>query len=283
METVEPDLSDAEPAGGAADETAAESVGIGDPEDWRDGLAAEERRFAEQFAAPADAVRSALDYRRKLSTSIQVPDADAGPEARLEVFNRLGRPADVDGYEIAPPANLPAWVPYQDEAVQKAQRGFLEAMHGAGATQEMVDAALAWYWNNLSDTEAARDRALETEYENAESGLRREWGRDFEKNLEHASRAVAAYGGRELGEALEQFGLSSHPAVVRAFARIGRTMGEDDMISGSISDTTRDQLKQRAEDLVAEDDYWSNETLQREMRQIMLELYGDAEIGPGAR
>jgi hypothetical protein len=59
-------------------------------------------------------------------------------------------------------------------------------------------------------------------------------------------------------------------------------MGEDDMISGTISDSTRDQLKKRAEDLVAEDDYWTNETLQQEMRNIMLELYGEQEIGPGA-
>lgn len=263
----------------------ARSTDMADPGlDWREGLAADERGFAEQFASPVDAVRSALEYRRKLSTSVQLPDAGDGDsaDARLEIFNRLGRPAEIDGYEVAPPENLPAWVPYEDESVQLAQRGFLEAMHGAGATQDMVATALDWYWNNLSHTETARDQALESDYADAEAGLRREWGRDFEKNLEHASRAVAAYGGTELGEALDQYGLSSHPAVVRAFARVGRTMGEDDMISGSISDTTRDQLKQRAEDLVAEDDYWSNETLQREMRQIMLQLYGDTEIGPGA-
>jgi hypothetical protein len=107
-------------------------------------------------------------------------------------------------------------------------------------------------------------------------------GGDFKANLEHAGRAVAAFGGRELGDALEQYGLSNHPAVIRAFARVGRTMGEDEMISGPMIETTRDQLKQRAEDLVSEDDYWTNEAHQREMRQIMLQLYGETEIGPGA-
>ena len=210
------------------------------------------------------------------------PEPEGAPAARLSLFSRLGRPDSVDGYRVSPPDNLPAWVPYKDSSIQESQRSFLEAMHAAGATQDMVDAALGWYWNNLSETETARDRQLESDYADSEAGLRREWGRDFDKNLEHAGRAVAAFGGRDLGELLANYGLSRPPAVVRAFARVGRTMGEHDMISGSISDTTHEQLRKRAEDLVAEDDYWTNETLQREMREIMVRLYGGTEIGPGA-
>lgn len=257
-------------------------MGPGEGTDWRATLPPDMHSFANQFASPADAVKTALDLRQKLSTSVQVPAADADPAKRLEVFNRLGRPETVDGYDVSLPENLPDWVSLEDESVQGAQRSFLEAMHGTGATQEMVDAALGWYWNHLSESESARDRVIEDEFANAEAGLRREWGRDFEGNLEHAGRAVAAFGGQVLGDTLEQFGLSNHPAVIRAFARVGRSMGEDTMISGPMTDTTRDQLKQRAEDLVAEDDYWTNEAHQREMREIMLQLYGEKEIGPGA-
>lgn len=258
-----------------------EPLSADDAADWRASIPPEMHNFANQFASPADVVKTALELRQKLSTSVQLPDGDADPAKRMDVFNRLGRPETVDGYAVEPPENLPEWVSFDDDTVRDAQRSFLDAMHGTGATQEMVDAALGWYWGNLAESEAARDRALDTEYAEAESGLRREWGRDFEANLEHAGRAVAAFGGRELGNTLEQYGLSNHPAVIRAFARVGRTMGEDDMISGPMTDTTRDQLRQRAEDLVAEDDYWTNEAHQREMRQIMLQLYGENEIGPG--
>ncbi len=265
----------------ATDLQGAGDMGGGDPADWRASLPPEMRGFAGQFASPADAVKTALDLRQKLSTSVQVPAPDADPARRLEVFNRLGRPENVSGYELAPPENLPDWVSFEDESVQDAQHSFLEAMHAAGATQEMVNAAFGWYWDHLSESESARDRVLEDEFASAEAGLRREWGRDFERNLEHAGRAVATFGGRDLSDTLEQFGLASHPAVIRAFARVGRTMGEDTMISGPMTETTRDQLKQRAEALVAEDDYWTNEAHQREMRQIMLQLYGEKEIGPG--
>lgn len=279
METP-PSVDRAEPQ--QTDLPADDRTGSGEAADWRSMLPPEMHNFANQFASPADAVKTALDLRQKLSTSVQVPGADTDPAKRLEVFNRLGRPETVDGYNVTPPENAPDWVSLEDESVQGAQRSFLEAMHGTGATQEMVDAAFGWYWNHLSDSESARDRVLEEELANAEAGLRREWGREFEGNLEHAGRAVAAFGGHELGDTLEQFGLSNHPAVIRAFARVGRTMGEDTMISGPMTDTTRDQLKQRAEDLVAEDDYWTNEAHQREMREIMLQLYGEKEIGPGA-
>jgi hypothetical protein len=254
----------------------------GSAADWRASLPPEMHSFANQFTSPTDAVKTALELRQKLSTSIQVPDADTDLARRLDVFNRLGRPETVEGYVVQPPENLPDWVSFEDDGVQDAQRSFLEAMHGTGATQDMIDTAFGWYWDHLAESESARDRVLESEFSDAEAGLRREWGRDFEANLEHAVRAVVAFGGRELGDVLEQYGLSNHPAVVRAFARAGRTMGEDDMISGPMTGTTRDQLKERAEDLVSEDDYWTNEAHQREMRQIMLQLYGENEIGPGA-
>lgn len=280
MNDIESEAATSDGGGDRLGDGAAPDTG-GTP-DWRESLPADMQAFANQFASPADAVKTALDLRQKLSTSIQVPGADADPASRIAVFDRLGRPESVDDYDIAVPENLPDWVSFEDDGVQGAQRSFLEAMHGAGATQEMVDAALGWYWTHLTESEATRDHVLEDDYAAAEAGLRREWGRDFDANLEHAGRAVAAFGGRDLNEAFEQYGLSNHPAVVRAFARIGRTMGEDTMISGPMTDTTRDQLKKRAEDLVSEDDYWTNEAHQREMRQIMLQLYGENEIGPGA-
>ncbi len=248
--------------------------------DWRDGLAPEEQSFARQFDTPADAVRTALELRRKLSVSLPVPD-DGDPEKKMAMFDRLGRPESPDGYEVRLPPSMPDWVEPDDPDLQATHRSFLEAMHGAGATQEMIDAALGWYWGHVADTDAENTRLSDNAFADAEADLRREWGRDFEANVEHANRAVAAFGGSALVDTLDRYGLSNHPAFVTAFARVGRTMGEDDMISGRLSDRSKDQLRQRAEDLVAEDDYWTNEALQREMREIMLTLYGDAEIGPG--
>lgn len=270
------------PAGGSPPDVSGERSGHSEPGDWRDTLDPDLQRYAERFASAGDAVKTARELRRKLSTAVQLPAPDAPREQTFDILNRLGRPETADGYDVSPPEALPDWVDYADEGVQEAQRSFLDAMHAAGATQDVVDAALGWYWAQLAESETARDRMLDAEIENAQASLRREWGGDYARNAEHAGRAITAFGGDELHDALDRYGLSRHPPVIRAFARIGRSMGEDDMVTGPISETTRDQLRQRAEALVAQDDYWTSEAHQREMREIMQQLYGSGEAGPDA-
>ena len=57
-------------------------------------------------------------------------------------------------------------------------------------------------------------------------------GDKLKGSVDVARRAVAKFGGRELAQALDASGLGDHPAVVKAFAAIGRAMAEDS-ISGT--------------------------------------------------
>lgn len=50
--------------------------------------------------------------------------------------------------------------------------------------------------------------------------------------LEAGQRAVAKYGGEELQHVLDASGLGNHPALVRAFVRIGRALAEDSVKGG---------------------------------------------------
>lgn len=52
-----------------------------------------------------------------------------------------------------------------------------------------------------------------------------------------ANKAIAAFGGEELAQVLQQTGLASHPAMVRALARIGAQVAEDS-IAGTITSPT---------------------------------------------
>ena len=51
---------------------------------------------------------------------------------------------------------------------------------------------------------------------------------------------------------------------------------------GKLTEEARQKLKDRAEELVGQDDYWTNADKQIEMREIMLRLYGEDEIGPSS-
>ena len=57
-------------------------------------------------------------------------------------------------------------------------------------------------------------------------------GGRLNENLVLAARAIDAFGGNDLRSALDMTRAGSHPAIVRAFARIGRMIAEDGFVRG---------------------------------------------------
>lgn len=60
-----------------------------------------------------------------------------------------------------------------------------------------------------------------------EAELRREWGSNYDRHMDLANRAIRVFGGPEAVRALIETGAGRHPAIVRAFARIGAALAED--------------------------------------------------------
>lgn len=58
-------------------------------------------------------------------------------------------------------------------------------------------------------------------------------GAKFNETSEYAQRAVKKFGSEKFIEILNETGYGNHPEVVRAFARIGRAMSDDKLITGS--------------------------------------------------
>ena len=247
--------------------------------DWRDDLSPDLRRMAERMASPADAVKIAADLRQKLGRSITRPDKDADDAAWDAYYKNLGRPETPDGYDYKRPQGLPPEL-QPDERGDQREKSFLSAMHKAGATSDIVQAAVDWYYDETVKLHSEHRSGNEAAHEKVSTALRREWGGDYDKNLELANRAAKTFGGAELMTALEQYNFANHPAFIRAFARIGRQMGEDDMITGSLHGISREDLQKKADELLKKSDYWTNDDIQKEMRQIMEELHGTAPINP---
>lgn len=58
-------------------------------------------------------------------------------------------------------------------------------------------------------------------------------GATFDASISKAKQAVEKFGTPAFREALESTGLGNHPEVVRVFARIGRAMSEDKLVTGA--------------------------------------------------
>lgn len=58
------------------------------------------------------------------------------------------------------------------------------------------------------------------------------------------SKVLAKYGTPELGQFLETTGLGSHPAVLKFVARLGKAMGEGDIVKGPPASPTKDDTEE---------------------------------------
>ncbi len=189
--------------------------------DWTSGLNDEQRALLKTkgWKGP-EAVLESYRHLEKLigRDKIALPrEGDA--EGWNAVYDRLGRPENAEGYEIAVPDGVA-----RDAAFEEQMRGLF---HKAGLTKAQVS-ALAEGWHGYLGAETARGEEARVEQaEREEEALRSEWGGSFDRRMEQARRAARQFGDAELIDGLEE--AVGRAAVFRMFARIGSAMAEDDL------------------------------------------------------
>ncbi|MGD1878334.1 MAG: hypothetical protein ACFB13_12655 [Kiloniellaceae bacterium] len=251
--------------------------------DWRSGIAEPGlRRVAEKFTSPAEVVKSYAALQSRLGRSVVKPGPDAGPEELASYRRQLGVPESAEGYEVRLPEDLPAAL-RADPGGEALQQDFLKAMHEAGASNAVVQKALDWYYGNAAQGLAQQEKTAAERRAEAEASLRQEWGGDHDRNLTFAQRAVQTFGDDAFVAFLESqevggVKLGDHPAFVRAFAAIGRSMGEDVPLSGAGESGGGSSLHARIDALHALQDSdpqkYASRAVQSELQSLYGRLYG---------
>lgn len=181
--------------------------------------------------------KSYLDSQRYIGSAIRIPGEDAGAEdwakfderlakvpgiTRLPkegeswdgVYAKLGRPESPDKYQVQRAEGIA-----RDEAAEKS---FLADAHKHGLTNSQAQAVLGYFDGMVSKAQQSRQAEAQ---QHAET-LKAEWGAAFEAKLQASARAAMQYGGDELMQVLDSSGLGNHPAVIRAFAKMGESLKE---------------------------------------------------------
>lgn len=86
----------------------------------------------------------------------------------------------------------------------------------------------------ISEWKAVQDEWVTSVKSDKEIG-----GPAYDQSLSNAKKFLTAYGTPELIQALNDTGMGNHPEFVRAFARAGKAMGEDNLTIGGIAQTSR--------------------------------------------
>lgn len=212
---------------------------------FKDLQDADTREWIEKrgFKGLDDLAKSAREQSKLLGNAIRVPGKDATEEEREAFLNKLGRPEKVDGYEFAPPADLPENLPYDAERAA-AFRGLA---HKIGLTQAQAAAVHDWAVSNaVEDFNTSSKTVQERNIEVAKgetAKLEKLWGPldsdAMKANLSYADRALQVGGEdvlaefRRVGLIGEQGGVIMSAPIAVMMAKFGQALfKEDNVLTG---------------------------------------------------
>jgi len=162
------------------------------------------------------------------------------------VYERLGRPNDVSGYEINA----------QDEVTGQ----YLQEAHKLGLSKVQARQLYDWYTKNQESNTAADRDAWQYQQQNYVQELQKEWGRDYAANTDVARRAFLQLADAETLKLVEETGIGNHPGLVKMMNRVGQLMAEDGLLQndvGTSGNGGRVDIEGRLSELMAPDSpYW---------------------------
>jgi len=190
-----------------------------DPQSLPDGLAHEPS--LQNFDSVDKLAKSYTHLVKKMGVPaeqlLRLPGAG---EPMDDVYNALGRPETHEHYDMSD---------YAPETTEN----FRQLAHEIGLNNNQANALFNAYIDSIAGQEESESEAFDQfEVENTQA-LQKEWGGDFDKNVELARRAFMNFATPEAVEIMEQTGLGNHPEILKVFSRVGELLQEDSVLPGS--------------------------------------------------
>jgi DNA-binding transcriptional MerR regulator len=117
-----------------------------------------------------------------------------------------------------------------------------------GMSNEGVRKMTEWYKNVEMAKAEALNKARAQHSDMQILQLKQEFGTRFDQEVGNARKALDAYTDKEFRKYMDETGLGNHPALVKAFAKIGRELSEDRLVqSETASRLAQDESLKRSE------------------------------------
>ncbi|MFQ5791931.1 MAG: hypothetical protein ACE5JI_15770, partial [Acidobacteriota bacterium] len=164
-----------------------------------------------------------VEGQKYIGGAIKIPGEGASKEELAAFHQKLGVPEKVEDYGLK--------VEEGDATMDPAFLGrFLETAHINGISKPQAEALIRWWTEEAGSVTAEADKGLEQAFE----ALQTEWGGAAPRNIALAERAVLTLGGKEAQEFFDSSGLGNNPTLVKLFAKVGKMMAEEGLISGDV-------------------------------------------------
>lgn len=202
-----------------ATETSTWTSGLGE-----DSLAYIQNKGWESPENMLESYRSLEKFAGGSKSLVELPGVDADDETMSAFYDRLGRPESPDQYGFEAPENADA----------DLMNWFGETAHKHGLSQKQAQAIFG-EWNEMSTSRMEQFESMKLEQAEADIGaLKKEWGADYDKNINSGRIAAQnlGYDEQALSSLEDKMGTAE---MLKLFSNLGSKMGEDSFVSGDSS------------------------------------------------
>ena len=177
------------------------------------------------------------------------------------IYNRLGRPESVDGYEIAVDGNI---------VTEDVAKSYADIAHKLRLTPDQANGIMDYYRSMASQPSEMTTEAETQQRSQTEMALRKEWGDDFDARIEDAGKIAQQFGGGELLEMKLADGtkVGNHPDFIKAFAKMAefrQSVTSEDTVSDAPSSSmmTRQSAQQEIDAIMNDKShaYWDRKNV----------------------
>lgn len=235
--------------------------------DWRSSISEEFRGddILKDVKSIDDLAKGYIHAQRSMGSMVRIPGEDAGEEqlnafySKLEkipgvvkfdeedtssVYEKLGKPSDVDGYEIK--QDLPA------DTYDSEQLGtFKNLSHELGLNNSQFNKLLEFEQSRMDHMIKSREESRGK----AEEALKSQWGNDYANRLAGAKAAIETYkeSNPEAVEALVNSEAGNNPVFLQILSELGKNMqesGHPNLQNSTSYGMTPDDAKAKIEEII---------------------------------
>ncbi len=198
---------------------------------------------------------------------VELPDAD-DRDGRVAVLRKLGAPEKPEGYEFKVPEGTPD--PLRIDAEDGIGGKFATWAHEERLLPEQAQGLYERFVGEMKSISEAQEAQAEARAEENVRKLQSEFGQAFDAKIAAANFGIDKLGGEDLRKKLNAADLGTDPDVMRAFARAGEMLAEDE--GGDVGGrgafgggTTPDEARAKGNELLRQA---MNETNPAEQRRL---------------
>ena len=178
-----------------------------------------------KFKTPQDFIKHTQEREALIGRKgIIVPDDKATPEEQEKFLTALGRPEKPEGYKLSDFKDLHPALKITPESLA----GYQAEVHKMGLTNKQADQVNQFQLRVLNQALMEQEKAEQKKETDGETALRKDWGADYDKNIQTITKFLVKAGGQEALDSIGGgVGIKKNPVVARALAQIFSQLNED--------------------------------------------------------